>query len=200
MASDPTASATVVAHDRYQTWFRVGILAFVIAFVVFGGVLLLTGQLTYQSVGYPVIWAISLIGAGSIILPVPGLLAVCAGAAPDVGLNPLLIGLVAGSAEALGEMTGYLAGLSGNRFLERQRLYPKFRDWLMRHGGIVLFLLSVIPNPVFDLVGIAAGATRYPIKKFLVLVFLGKTIKSSGIAYGCYLGVGFIQDLVENVF
>ncbi len=192
------------AHDgvgsRCELWLRIGLIAFVVAFVVFGGVLLLTGKLDYQSIGFPVIWAISLIGAGSIILPVPGLAVVCVGATPEFGLHPALIGLVAGSAEALGEMTGYLAGLSGNTLVQRHRLYPKVRGWLIGRGVIVLFALSVIPNPLFDLIGIAAGGIRYPIMKFLAIVFVGKSIKSGGIAYACFFGVGFVQDLVENVF
>lgn len=162
--------------------------------------LLLSGRLDYQTIGYPAIWVISLIGAGSIILPVPGLAAVCFGAAPDIGLHPAVIGLVAGSAEALGEMTGYLAGLSGNTLVQKHRLYPKVRGWLIGRGAIVLFALSVIPNPLFDLIGIAAGGIRYPVFKFLAIVFVGKSIKSGGIAYACFFGVGFVKDLVENVF
>ena len=186
--------------SRYELWFRAGLLVFVVAFVVFGGVLLLTGRLDYQSIGFPVIWAISLIGAGSIILPAPSLAVVCLGASPDVGLHPAIIGLVAGSAEALGEMTGYLAGLSGNTLVQRHRLYPRVRGWLIGRGAIVLFALAVIPNPVFDLIGIAAGGIRYPILKFLAIVFVGKSIKSGGIAYACFFGVSFVKDLVENVF
>ena len=169
-------------------------------FIVFGAMLLATGKLDYQSIGYPGIWLVSLIGAGSMILPVPGLAVICVGASPSVGLHPAMIGIVAGSGETLGEMTGYLAGLSGNTLLQKHRMYPKVRNWLIDRGAIVLFVLSVIPNPIFDLIGLAAGGIRYPLKKFLITIFIGKSIKSGGIAYACYFGVSAIQNLADNVF
>jgi membrane protein YqaA with SNARE-associated domain len=137
------------------------------------------------------------IGAASIFVPVPGLAAVCIAAAPGVGLNPLLIGVIAGSAEALGELSGYLAGLGGRSFLERNRFYPRFRNLLIRRGGLILFFGSVIPNPLFDVIGIAAGSILYPVKKFLVYVFLAKTVKSTGIAYACFWGITWIENLAN---
>tara|TARA_R100000306_G_scaffold52011_1_gene48934 strand:- start:232 stop:813 length:582 start_codon:yes stop_codon:yes gene_type:complete len=186
--------------SRHGLWFRVGLITFVAMFIVFGAMLLATGKLDYQSIGYPGIWLVSLIGAGSMILPVPGLAVICVGASPSVGLHPAMIGIVAGSGETLGEMTGYLAGLSGNTLLQKHRMYPKVRNWLIDRGAIVLFVLSVIPNPIFDLIGLAAGGIRYPLKKFLITIFIGKSIKSGGIAYACYFGVSAIQNLADNVF
>jgi len=38
-----------------------------------------------------------------------------------------------------------------------------------RYGvGVILFLF-IIRNPVFDFMGIAAGALRYPLKRFLLV-------------------------------
>ena len=186
--------------SRHELWPRVGLITFVAMFIAFGAVLLVTGKFDYQSIGYPGIWLVSLIGAGSMILPVPGLAVICVGASPSVGLHPAMIGIVAGSGETLGEMTGYLAGLSGNTLLQKHRMYPKVRNWLIDRGAIVLFVLSVIPNPIFDLIGLAAGGIRYPLKKFLIIIFIGKSIKSGSIAYACYFGVSAIQSLADNVF
>lgn len=181
----------------FKVWVRVATLLLVIAIMILGLVLWLTGQLSTDSIGYPGVWLISWVGASSIILPVPGLAAVCVGASPGVGLVPLYVGLLAASAEATGEMTGYLAGISGSGFVEKNRFYPWFREWLTKHGGKSIFLLAVLPNPLFDLLGIAAGAVRYPAYKFFIIVLIGKSIKSTGIAYGCYFGVTSIQNLVE---
>ena len=98
--------------------------------------------------------------------------------------------------EALGEMTGYMAGLSGKTLLERNRHYPKFRSLLARRGGVFLFVGAVIPNPLFDVVGIAAGSISYPIKKFLTVVFIGKAIKSTTIAYACFWGIESVERWV----
>ena len=183
--------------EKYTIWIRIGTLALVVAIMALGIVLWLTGRLGTESIGLPSIWVISFIGASSIVLPVPGLAALCVGASPSVGLNPIEVGLVAASAETVGEMTGYLAGMSGAGLLERNRWYTRFRWWLNRKGGLALFILSAVPNPVFDLLGIAAGAARYPVFKFIGIVMVGKSIKNVGIAYGCYLGIGAIQTLVE---
>jgi membrane protein YqaA with SNARE-associated domain len=48
---------------------------------------------------------------------------------------------------------------------------------------------AIIPNPFFDVLGIAAGSIGYPIKRFLGVVFIAKSIKSTGIAYLCFLGI-----------
>ena len=44
-------------------------------------------------------------------------------------------------------------------------------------------------------VGVAAGALRYPIWKFLVVVWAGKILKFSIFAYACTVGAGWITDL-----
>lgn len=168
--------------------FRLGLITFVIAFVIVGVILWLTDSLNTENIGYGGVWVIGFIAAGSIILPIPGPAAVCIAAAPDLGLNPLIIGVVSASAEALGEMTGYMAGLSGRSLLERNKYYPKFHSLLQRRGGIILFVGAMIPNPLFDVLGIAAGSIGYPIKKFLTVVFVAKAIKSTGIAYACFWG------------
>ncbi|MCH7738699.1 MAG: VTT domain-containing protein [Chloroflexi bacterium] len=193
----PSRDFWVRVSEKYTIWIRIATMSLVVGIMVLGIVLWLTGRLGTESVGFPSIWLISFIGASSIVLPVPGLAALCVGASPSVGLNPIEVGLVAASAETVGEMTGYLAGMSGAGILERNRWYTRFKWWLNRRGGWALLLLSAIPNPLFDLLGIAAGAARYPVHKFLGIVFVGKSIKSVGIAYGCYLGIGAIQNLVE---
>ncbi len=168
--------------------FRLGLITIVIAFVIVGVILWLTDSLKPENIGYGGVWVIGFIAAGSIILPIPGPAAVCIAAAPDLGLNPLIIGVVSASAEALGEMTGYMAGLSGRSLFERNKYYPKFHSLLQRRGGIILFVGAVIPNPLFDILGIAAGSIGYPIKRFLTVVFVAKAIKSTGIAYACFWG------------
>lgn len=193
----PRKDRWIRVSEKYTIWVRAATLSLIVGIMVLGVVLWLSGRLSTDSIGFPSIWLISFIGASSIVLPVPGLAAVCVGASSAVGLNPFAVGVVAATAETLGEMTGYLAGVSGAGILERNRWYTRFKWWLNRRGGWALFVLSAVPNPIFDLLGIAAGAARYPVHKFLGIVFLGKSIKSVGIAYGCYLGIGFIQNLVE---
>jgi uncharacterized membrane protein YdjX (TVP38/TMEM64 family) len=63
----------------------------------------------------------------------------------------------------------------------------------MQHRGwIVLLVASSIPNPLFDLIGIAAGTLKYPIWRFLIAVWGGKLVKSTTIAYACFYGIEWV--------
>jgi len=140
--------------------------------------------------GYPGIFVVSLLGNATVILPAPSLALVFA-----MGgiLNPLLVGLVAGPAEALGELTGYLAGYGGQAVIENHRLYDRLKGWMQRNGALTVFVLSAIPNPFFDLAGIAAGVLRYPIARFLLFCWLGKTIKTVAFAFAGAYSITFFE-------
>ena len=141
----------------------------------------------FERYGYPGIFLISLFSNATLVLPVPGLAVTALG---GVVFNPLWVGLVSGPGFALGELTGYLAGYSGRAALEKPERYGRIEGWMERWGAGVLFLLSAIPNPLFDLAGMAAGAMRFPLWRFLVICWLGKTVKALAVAY---LGMGFSQ-------
>ncbi len=161
-----------------------------------GVVMWATGKFNAEAVGYPGIWLFSFIGSASVFLPLPAPAGVCAGAAPSFGLNLWLIGLISGSAEVLGELMGYVAGATGKSIVERRRWYFKVQGWMQRRGAVVLFLASAVPNPFFDIVGVAAGSMGYSLRKFIPVVFVAKSIKSTGVAFACYHGVGFVQRLI----
>lgn len=83
-----------------NTLLRVGILLTVLAASTTA--LLLRDQLTLTQVGYGGVAFASLIASAGLIIPVPALGAVCAGA---LFLNPVLLGLIAGTSETVGELT-----------------------------------------------------------------------------------------------
>ena len=56
-------------------------------------------------------------------------------------------------------------------------------------GVLVIFAFSAVPNPVFDFVGVAAGAVRYPLLRFFGIVLLGKVLKGVVVAYTCDFGI-----------
>lgn len=134
------------------------------------------GQLRqFQEYGYFGIFLTSLIGNASIALPIPSLFFTFVGGGT---FNWVIVGLVSGIGEALGESTGYLAGYGGSAIIENQKLYKRMHYWMEKHGMLTLFTLAVIPNPLFDIAGIAAGASRYGYHKFLFSCWMGKTIKT----------------------
>lgn len=179
----------VTKHQKMLLFTVVGLLVFFIAVV---GIMWWTDSFSTVSVGYGGIWLLHFIGAASIVVPVPSILALCIAASPEVGLNPLLLGLVAGSAETLGEITGYAVGLSGRNIVQKNRFYPRLHNIMSRYGGKALFLVGVVPNPVFDVMGFAAGSLGYPLARFLIILLAAKTIKSVGLAYACHFGISLI--------
>ena len=143
------------------------------------------------ALGYAGIFLVSLLGNATIILPAPSLALVFA---MGSALPPLLVGLVAGAGEALGELTGYAAGFGGRAVIENQKGYQRMAAWMQVRGGITIFILSMIPNPFFDLAGIAAGTLRYPVRRFLLFCWLGKTIKTTVVAWAGSQSVALVRQ------
>ncbi len=143
------------------------------------------------AVGLAGIFVVSLLSSATIILPAPSLALVFAmGAA----LPPLLVGLAAGAGEALGELTGYAAGFAGRAVIEDRRMYARLAAWMHGKEGLTVFVLSVIPNPFFDLAGIAAGSLRYPLWRFLLFCWLGKTLKTTTVAWAGSQSLAVIEQ------
>ena len=134
----------------------------------------------YAIYGYPGIFIIAFAAYATVILPAPGVAIVFAAGAI---LHPLGVGLAAGAGAALGELVGYLAGFSGQAVIEKAKTYERLIGWMRRNGSITIFILAMVPNPVFDVVGIIAGALKMPVLKFLFWCFLGETLKMTALAY-----------------
>jgi len=92
-----------------------------------------------------------------------------------------MVGLAGGAGAAIGEITGYMAGYSGRAMVQQQRIYARLEGWVKKWGAMTIFIFAMVPF-VFDLVGIAAGVLRFPIWKFLLACWLGRTILYIAIA------------------
>ncbi len=194
MSNEALSAVTGFARQLSRMRRRLQLALLFLAIALIGGVsalLLLNGSLTdVESLGYPGVFLLSFLGSFALVLPVPGLIAVCGAA--GVELNPLLLGLLSGTGETIGEVSGYGLGYGGRGVFENSRfrgVIDKLEGWMKRRGTLVLFVVSVIPNPLFDLVGVAAGGARYPVVKFFAVVFVGKTLKGVLVASTCFYGV-----------
>ena len=174
----------LVQHQKFLT--RVTPLLISIAFIATGLVLWTTGTFNIETAGYASIWLLSFIAAALIFLPVSALAAVCVAVAVD--LNPFVVAVVAASAESIGEQTRYLAGMGGKSFFQHKRFYLRFKNLFEKYSFLCLLIGSAIPNPLFDVLGVAAGSILYPVRKFLLLVFIGKTLKFTWVGLSCYYG------------
>jgi membrane protein YqaA with SNARE-associated domain len=152
------------------------------------------------SYGYIGLFAVSLISAASIVMPMPGAFAITgAGAVLDPVLGipvPIMVGIVAGPAEAIGELTGYAAGYGGSLLFRDRPFYPRVHRWMERRGVLTLFALSSFPNPLVDVAGVAAGAVRMPMAHFMLGVLPGKFVKNVYLATGGWAGGELIRHLL----
>jgi len=170
-----------------------GIFAVSLVFVIWMFVGGLSNSDWWKALGYPGVFFLSLLASGGMVFPIPSLAATCGAAGLD--LNLIIVGVLAGLGETLGELVGYSIGFGGQSVVQRRRIYKRARTWMIRWGIGVLLILSIIPNPIFDFVGIAAGALRYPMKRFLITVWVGKTLKGLIIAHVCFWIVEWIRWL-----
>jgi len=83
----------------------------------------------------------------------------------------------------LGELTGYWLGAQGHESLQGNRVYAYLSRYMARVGGGILFFFGLLPFLPVDVAGVLAGASKYPILKFLVYLGIGKTIMSVVILY-----------------
>ncbi len=173
-----------------ENLIRLGILAVVIAGIV--AALLLRGSFGATQVGYGAVALSALVASGGLLIPIPALATACATA---IFLSPFLVGVIAGTAETAGELSGYYLGYTGRDVLNRSRIYQRLERWMRRRGWLLLFLVSLVPNPIFDIVGIAAGALRYPVWGFLAVVWVGKLLKFLTFAYACHAGADWLTGL-----
>lgn len=133
------------------------------------------------SLGYLGVFLVTLLSNATVIFPAPSLVLPFAMGAV---LSPWLVALVAALGAALGELTGYLAGYTGQAIVEDKATFARLRRWMQqeRSAALVIFLLAFLPLPLMDLAGIAAGALRMPLLRFLFWCFLGKLLKLTLVA------------------
>jgi membrane protein YqaA with SNARE-associated domain len=146
--------------------------------------------LSLHGFGYVGAFVISLVSSASIILPTPGFIAIF-----ELGrhMDPLLLGIAAGIGSTIGELTAYYAGKVEQEKLKKTKIYKSHRDALLKYGPVAMFVLAVLPNPAFDIAGIAAGAIDMPLWQYLLSVGSAKIIKYTVLAYSGLLSIGFLK-------
>ena len=148
----------------------------------------------FAAFGYPGIFLIALLANATVFLPAPGVAVVFAMGAI---FNPIFVGLAAGTGGALGELSGYLAGYSGQAVIERMDVYNRIDPWIKKYGGWAILILSAVPNPFFDIAGVAAGMSKMPMARFLFFCWLGQLIKMTLFALAGAYSLNWILDFAK---
>jgi membrane protein YqaA with SNARE-associated domain len=150
--------------------------------------------------GYFGIFLISLIGALSIIFPIPYTVIIFTLGGLRVGeawvFEPLWIAVAAGIGSAIGEFSGYLLGVGGRKVISEK--YKKKMDFLVKvfnkYGSITIFLFALTPLPD-DLLFIPMGVMRYSIIKAFIPALIGKFFMNLIVAYSGRFSIQIIRDI-----
>ena len=130
--------------------------------------------------GYPGIFLLAFLAYATVFLPAPGQAVIFSMGAV---FNPLGVALAASAGAVLGELSGYLAGFSGQPIVERAELYQRLYKWMHKNGPLSIFVMAAFPNPFFDLAGVVAGVLKMSLPSFLVWCWLGEIVKMLVFAY-----------------
>jgi membrane protein YqaA with SNARE-associated domain len=193
MIEPPMAENSLPPAPSQRRLWAVRVLTAVAVVVALGAALFFRDHLQdLERYGYVAVFLVGLISNATLILPVPGLAvsSVLGGV-----FNPWIVGLVAGVGQALGELTGYMAGYSGQSWVDEHPRYRRLVLWTQQYGVFAIFLLALLPNPLFDVAGMAAGVLRLPVWKFLLSCAVGKVIKNILFAVAGSYGIGALFGL-----
>lgn len=146
----------------------------------------------FAAYGYPGIFLVTLMANATVFLPAPGVAVVFAMGSI---FNPFGVALAAGTGGAIGELSGYLAGFSGQAVIENTRIYDRIHPWVVKYGIWTILALSAIPNPFFDIAGVAAGIAKMSLRRFLFACWIGQLIK---MAFFAYAGFYSLDWLISN--
>ena len=175
----------------------VRILAFIVAVAITIFIFSIRDQIKALSgYGYASVFLLSMLSNATIIFPAPS---VALSFAFGAVLNPVGVAIAAGIGAAIGELTGYLIGFSGQGIVDDIKFYNQVEAWTEKHGGPLILLLAFIPNPLFDLTGVAAGALKMPVSTFLIWSGIGKTLKMLVFALAGAASIDWIGNLLPSI-
>ena len=150
----------------------------------------------FAPLAYLIVFGVTLLSSATILFPAPGVAVLMAAAAK---WNPAIVAIVASVGGTLGELTGYYAGHLGRKIIitDYRERYERAVSWMNRYGLWAIFVFALMPMLIFDLVGLAAGALRLPVWKFLLACWGGRIVRSFIEAY---VGVGAIPLIFPSWF
>jgi len=109
---------------------------------------------------------------------------------------PWLVGLAGGLGMGFGETPVYYTGAVGARAAAGRRvpgpawfrraalsLGRLISHLMQRWGVLTIFVLSAVPNPIFEIAGLSAGSTRMGFRRYIVPGVAGKVVRGMILVY-----------------
>jgi len=184
--------------------YILGILGVVLTILMAAAIVIFKNQVQeLRQYGYVGAFFISILGGATIIIPVPMLAVIFALGGAMKGLwQVAAVGLSAALGEYVGALTIYMTGHGAGRALSAskhgrvQKAYDRMLALMEKRGPIVLFAVASVINPFFYPAALAAGALRFGLRKYTLIVLAGKIIKCMSIVYAGYYG---LQGLLRAI-
>lgn len=152
----------------------IGVLGLLVVLLVIGAAFVFRSRIEeFAMTGYLGVFIACFAATSTILLPAPGIFVVIQYAQ---FLNPVLVVLLGGIGTSIGEMIGYLLGRSGQEIMNFNA-DNKILKWFRKRTYLTVFVFSLIPLPLFDIVGIAAGVNKVNPVLFWIMCFSGKVLK-----------------------
>jgi len=154
----------------------------------------------WKNIGYPSAFLLGLIGAASVVVPVP-ITVVLLGMALSRFFNPVLLGLAFGLGAAIGQLTSYVVGYAsrgavGEKYKRRLNALLKIFN---RYGMLAVFFFALTPLPD-SLLFIPMGLVHYSLRKVFLAGLAGKISMFLIITHvGNTLGGTLVENWVFGV-
>lgn len=179
---------------------REGIGTGILSLVIFSVILWLTiwhrdFLLQFSSLGYLGLLISNFMASAAVFAPLP---VVFTSFISGNVFNPFLVGIFAGAGSALGDFVAFLFGFGARKVIvgfwrgeqkqgklkvdAQKRKSLKF--WFKQNAFLTVFVLSFLPNPLFDGVGILAGIFNMKPRDFLLATLLGRVLRNMLLAFG----------------
>lgn len=171
------------------------VLISIVLYVIVSG----APQETWIAVGYPSAFFLGLIGAASVIIPVPTTISLLAMAFSRF-FDPILLALAFGLGAGCGQLTSYIVGYAGRDIVSEkyERRLTALLKIFERYGMIAVFLFALTPLPD-SMLFIPMGMVRYSLLKLFVAAVAGKISMSLIITLvGDKLGGSFAESLAAE--
>ena len=154
--------------------------------------------------GYFGAFLVALLGNATFLIPIPYMIItfILGGLIGTTGqflFDPIAVGLVAGLGATIGEMTGYLLGYGGSRFIEegQRNAFSQYIDEHPRATPFLVWFLAISPVPD-DFVILPLGAAKYSWWKVAIPQFVGKSMFMILAAWLGRISFDTIGNLIIN--
>lgn len=197
--------------SNVRKYLAITILALTIIISV-GGSVLLVQHWEYVTMleeqGLLGLFLISIFAGSPIPIPSPGMILTF-----TMGsiFNPILVALVSGFGNGVGNALVYWTGRGGLEFFRnlgvsrpnpageqkpsrwqkilKKLSMPRMREFARKRALWAVFILSIYPNPILTPIIMGMGAARYHFWKFFIFCWVGKTVQGLILSYLGYFGL-----------